>query len=36
MKKALVLIASVAALFLVALAPSKASAGGVSIYVGPG
>ena len=35
MKRSLVLIASVVALFLVTLAPSKASAGGVSIYVGP-
>jgi len=36
MKKLLVLIASTVALFLVTLAPSSASAGGVSIYVGPG
>jgi hypothetical protein len=36
MKKLLVLIASAVALFLVTLAPSSVSAGGVSIYVGPG
>ena len=36
MKKLLVLIASAVTLFLVTLAPSSASAGGVSIYVGPG
>jgi hypothetical protein len=35
MKKLVVLIASTVALFLVMLAPSSASAGGVSIYVGP-
>lgn len=37
MKRSLVLIASVVALFFVTLAPSKASAGGgISIYVEPG
>ena len=36
MKKSLVLIAGVVALFLVTLAPFKASAGGVRVYVGPG
>ena len=36
MKKSLVLIAGAIALFLVTLAPSTASAGGVRVYVGPG
>ena len=36
MKKSLVLIAGVVALFMVTLAPFKASAGGVRVYVGPG
>ena len=36
MKRSLVLIAGVVALFLVMLAPTTASAGGVRVYVGPG
>ena len=36
MKHSLVLVAGVVALFLVTLAPTTASAGGVRVYVGPG
>ena len=36
MKKSFAIFASIIALALVTLAPSKASAQGVSIYVGPG
>jgi len=36
MRKSFVLIAGVVALFLLTLAPTTASAGGVRTYVGPG
>jgi hypothetical protein len=36
MKKSLIFIAGVVALYLVTLAPTTASAGGVRVYVAPG